>query len=97
RRVTFELGARASAAVGPVDPAIAAGLEAAAARHGIATMPLGSPASHDSAAFAAAGVPIAMLFVRNEHGSHNPLEAMEIDDFLAACTILADWVAREVA
>lgn len=97
RHVTFELGARASAAVGPVDPAIAAGLEAAAARHGIATMPLGSPASHDSAAFAAAGVPIAMLFVRNEHGSHNPLEAMEIDDFLAACTILADWVAREVA
>lgn len=97
RRVTFELGARASAAVGPVDPAIVSGLEAAAARQGIATMPLGSPASHDSAAFAAAGVPIAMLFVRNEHGSHNPQEAMEIDDFLAACTILADWVAREVA
>lgn len=97
RRVTFELGARASAAVGAVDPVIVAGLEAAAARQGIATMPLGSPASHDSAAFAAAGVPIAMLFVRNEHGSHNPLEAMEIDDFLAACTVLADWVAREVA
>lgn len=97
RRVTFELGARASAAVGPVDPAIVSGLEEAAARQRIATMPLGSPASHDSAAFAAAGVPIAMLFVRNEHGSHNPQEAMEIHDFLAACTILADWVAREVA
>ena len=97
RRVSFELGARASAAVGPVDPAIVAGLEAAAERQDIATMPLGSPASHDSAAFAAAGVPIAMLFVRNEHGSHNPQEAMGIDDFLAACTILADWVAREVA
>ena len=97
RRVVFELGARASAAVGLVDPGIVAGLEAAAGRQGIATMPLGSPASHDSAAFAAAGVPIAMLFVRNEHGSHNPHEAMEIDDFLAACTILADWVVREVA
>ena len=97
RRVSFELGTRASAAVGSVDPAIVAGLEAAAARQGIATMPLGSPASHDAAAFAAAGVPIAMLFVRNEHGSHNPLEAMEVDDFLAACTILADWVVREVA
>ncbi len=97
RRVRFDLGRRASAAVGPVDPVIAAGLEAAAARQGIATMPLGSPASHDAAAFAAAGVPVAMLFVRNEHGSHNPQEAMEIDDFLAACTILADWVVREVA
>ncbi|MBN9458960.1 MAG: Zn-dependent hydrolase [Bosea sp.] len=97
RRVAFKLGTRASAAVGPVDPTIVAGLEASAARQGIPTMPLGSPASHDSAAFAAAGVPVAMLFVRNEHGSHNPQEAMEIDDFLAACTILADWVARDVA
>jgi N-carbamoyl-L-amino-acid hydrolase len=97
RRVRFDLGARASAAVGPVDSGIVAGLEASAERQNIATMPLGSPASHDSAAFAAAGVPIAMLFVRNEHGSHNPDEAMEIDDFLAACTILADWVVREVA
>jgi N-carbamoyl-L-amino-acid hydrolase len=96
RRVTFELGARASAAVGPVDPAIADALDAAATRHGIPTMRLGSPASHDSAAFAESGVPIAMLFVRNEHGSHNPMEAMEIDDFLAACTVLADWVAAEV-
>jgi N-carbamoyl-L-amino-acid hydrolase len=60
-------------------------------------MRLGSPASHDSAAFAAAGVPIAMLFVRNEHGSHNPAEAMEMDDFLAACAVLADWVTNEVA
>lgn len=96
RRVTFELGTRASAAVGPVDPGIADALETAAQRHSIPTMRLGSPASHDSAAFAAAGVPIAMLFVRNEHGSHNPLEAMEIDDFLDACTLLADWVIGEV-
>lgn len=97
RRVRFELGARASAAVGPVDPGIAAALAAGAQRLGIPAMPLGSPASHDAAAFAAAGVPVAMLFVRNEHGSHNPREAMEIDDFLAACTVLADWVANEVA
>jgi N-carbamoyl-L-amino-acid hydrolase len=97
RGVSFDLGARASAAVGPVEASIVAGFEASAARLGIATMLLGSPASHDAAAFAAAGVPIAMLFVRNEHGSHNPDEAMEIDDFLAACAILADWVAREVA
>jgi N-carbamoyl-L-amino-acid hydrolase len=97
RRVTFELGARASAPVGFVDPAIAAGMDEAANRLGIATMPLGSPASHDSAAFAAAGVPTAMLFVRNRNGSHNPDEAMEIDDFLDACAILTAWLAGEVA
>ena len=96
RRVTFELGPRAAAPVGPVDPAIAAAMQEAADRLGIRTMPLGSPASHDAAAFAAAGIPTAMLFVRNEHGSHNPDESMEIDDFLDACAILATWVAEAV-
>lgn len=96
RNVTFELGQRASAAVGPVDAGIQAALTDGANRLGIPAMPLGSPASHDAAAFAAAGVPVAMLFVRNEHGSHNPKEAMEIDDFMAAATVLALWVAQAV-
>jgi N-carbamoyl-L-amino-acid hydrolase len=94
RNVTFELGQRASAAVGPVDAGIRAALAQGAETLGIRAMPLGSPASHDSAAFAAAGVPVAMLFVRNEHGSHNPKEAMEIDDFMAAATVLTQWVAE---
>jgi N-carbamoyl-L-amino-acid hydrolase len=94
RGVTFELGPRASAAVGPIDPEIATGLTHAATTLGIPCLPLGSPASHDSAAFAAAGVPVAMLFVRNEHGSHNPMEHMAIPDFLDACAVLALWVAQ---
>ena len=96
RNVRFELGPRASAAVGPVDPAIAARLLTLAGEHKISATCLGSPASHDAAAFAAAGVPMCMIFVRNENGSHNPDEAMEIDDFLEACTILASWVAEHV-
>jgi len=94
RKVTFELGERASAAVGKVDPDITGAMTKAAERLGIRSMPLGSPASHDAAAFAAAGVPTAMLFVRNEHGSHNPKEHMEIDDFLDACAVLLHWVAQ---
>jgi N-carbamoyl-L-amino-acid hydrolase len=58
---------------------------------------MGSPASHDAAAFAAAGVPVGMIFVRNENGSHNPHEAMEIDDFLDACAVLTSWVADQAA
>jgi beta-ureidopropionase / N-carbamoyl-L-amino-acid hydrolase len=96
RNVSFDLGRRASAAVGVVDPGIATQLQEAAQDLGIRTTKLGSPASHDSAAFAAAGVPTAMLFVRNDHGSHNPLEHMEIDDFLDACMVLARWVADRV-
>lgn len=95
RRVTFELGARAEAGVGEVAPAVFKGLETAAAALGIPTMPLGSPASHDAAAFAKAGVPMGMLFVRNENGSHNPDEAMAIDDFMQAVAILACWLVAQ--
>ena len=41
-----------------------------------------SGAGHDAALFANAGIPSGMLFVRNQNGSHNPHEAMEIDDFM---------------
>ncbi|MBN8898455.1 MAG: M20/M25/M40 family metallo-hydrolase, partial [Rhodospirillales bacterium] len=63
----------------------------------IPVIELGSPASHDAAAFAASGVPVGMLFVRNENGSHNPREAMSIDDFLAGTAILTHWLAEAVA
>ena len=50
--------------------------------------PIPSGAGHDAAVFANAGVPSAMIFVRNEHGSHNPHEAMEIDDFIHGVDVL---------
>ncbi len=93
RGVRFHLGPRASAAIGPVDPAIRAGLTRAAAALDIPTLNLGSPASHDAAAFAAAGVPMGMIFVRNENGSHNPREAMTIDDFLAGTAVMTQFLA----
>ena len=93
RRVRFHLGAKARAAVGHVDPTIRAALLEGAADLGIPTLDLGSPASHDAAAFAAAGVPMGMLFVRNANGSHNPHEAMTIDDFLAGTSIMTWWLA----
>lgn len=95
RGVTVALGPRAEAGVGTVSPRIHDGLAAAAEALGIATRPLGSPASHDAAAFAKAGVPMAMLFVRNANGSHNPDEAMAIDDLLDAAAILTAWLVAE--
>jgi beta-ureidopropionase / N-carbamoyl-L-amino-acid hydrolase len=93
RGVHFHRGAKARAAVGPVDTTIRAALERGATELGIPTLPLGSPASHDAAAFAAAGVPMGMIFVRNENGSHNPREAMTIDDFLAGTSLLTWYLA----
>ena len=89
----FELGNTARAAVGEMAPAICDGFEAIARGLAIPVRRLGSPASHDSAAFAAAGVPTAMIFVRNANGSHNPAEAMMIDDFLQATAIMTAWFA----
>jgi N-carbamoyl-L-amino-acid hydrolase len=97
RGVRFHRGEKPGAAVGVVDPAIAASLSAQAAAMGIATMRLGSPASHDAAAFAACGVPMGMIFVRNENGSHNPHEAMTTDDFLAGTAVMAGWLAETVS
>ncbi|HEY0182391.1 MAG TPA: hydantoinase/carbamoylase family amidase [Rhodopila sp.] len=96
RGVRFHLGKTARAAVGLVDPVIRAGLETAAGTQGIPVLHIGSPASHDAAAFGAAGVPMGMVFVRNENGSHNPLEAMTIEDFLEGTMILTQWIATNV-
>ena len=40
-----------------------------------------SGAGHDAAVFAKVGIPSAMIFVRNENGSHNADEAMSLEDF----------------
>ena len=49
---------------------------------------------HDTSAFVQAGVPAGMLFVRNQNGSHNPDEAMRMEDFSAACAVVQRWAAE---
>jgi N-carbamoyl-L-amino-acid hydrolase len=97
RGVRFQRGLKARAAVGPVDPQITSILEQCASELGIPVLRLGSPASHDAAAFAAAGVATGMVFIRNENGSHNPREAMTIDDFMAGATLLTQFLQRRYA
>lgn len=53
----------------------------------IRIMPSG--AGHDAATYAQAGVPSTMLFIRNENGSHNPDERMDMADFDQALAVLA--------
>ena len=96
RGVTFHRGVKTGAKIGRVDPDIASAMAAGAGALGIPVLEIASPASHDGAAFAAEGVKIAMLFVRNENGSHNPREAMELQDFMAACKVLTLWLAENL-
>lgn len=60
----------------------------ACAHLGIPHEVMPSGAGHDAAMFQAAGIPSGMIFVRNTHGSHNPDEAMDLDDFLLGCEVL---------
>lgn len=93
RGVRFDLGAMTRAAPGVMDPDLVAVYRQAAAEMGVRAMDIPSGASHDSAAFADAGAPTAMLFIRNEHGSHNPDEAMDIPDFIEATKLLGAALA----
>jgi N-carbamoyl-L-amino-acid hydrolase len=94
RGVSIVLGERSAAAPGLMNPGIIAGLTEAAARCGVAAPPLNSPGSHDANNFAVSGVPTGMLLVRNQNGSHNPHEAMDTPDLMAAVEVLARAIAE---
>ena len=95
RNVKIILGERSSAAPGLMDPGLMKGLAEAALASGIAATQLHSPGTHDANNFAAAGVRTGMLLVRNQNGSHNPHEAMETDDLMAAIAVLTQYLAGE--
>jgi beta-ureidopropionase / N-carbamoyl-L-amino-acid hydrolase len=95
--VQFELGVATRAAIGTVTPSILASFEVGASELRIPTRLIASGASHDAAAFAHAGIPMGMLFVRNANGSHNPFEKMEIADLLQAARLLTWWLVKNYA
>lgn len=65
---------------------------------GISAPVLGTGAGHDAGILATAGIPSAMLFVRNPTGvSHSPEEHAERDDCLAGVAALADCIAELTA
>lgn len=88
RGVSFKLDRRLESASATMDAGWVTRLKAAARGLGLPDEEIPSGAGHDAAVFANAGIPSAMIFVRNEHGSHNPREAMEIDDFLAGIAVM---------
>jgi beta-ureidopropionase / N-carbamoyl-L-amino-acid hydrolase len=76
-RVSFDLGAATDSPPAVMDVRLRQKLMS------LLEQPLEMPsgAGHDAAVFAKVGIPSAMILVRNDHGSHNPDEAMTIEDF----------------
>lgn len=93
RGVRFEFDPPIVSEPAVLDAALVRRLARAADAAGLDYMRLPSGAGHDAALFANAGVPAGMIFVRNQNGSHNPLEAMRPDDFMAGCELLWRLVA----
>jgi N-carbamoyl-L-amino-acid hydrolase len=96
RGVRFAFDRRLDTAPARMNEALAERLRRGLRDMGLPDEPIPSGAGHDAAVFAQAGVPSGMIFVRNEHGSHNPKETMEMDDFLLGAGLLTRTL-REIA
>lgn len=94
RGVVVELGPETRTTPTVMDAGVQAGLVRAADALGIAHRSMASGGGHDTSAFVQAGVPAGMLFVRNQNGSHNPDEAMRMEDFAQACAVVTRWAAE---
>ena len=92
RGVEFRVDRRLESAPAVMDADWIARLKAAARALGLPDEDIPSGAGHDAAVFANAGIPSAMIFVRNQNGSHNPHEAMAIGDFLAGIAVMRDAI-----
>lgn len=91
RGVKVEFDAQLITKPSGVDAQLSATLEQSAQIEGIPCLKLASGAGHDSAVLGNNGIPVAMIFVANQLGSHNPHEAMKIKDFMQGTDIL--WAA----
>lgn len=95
--VTFDLGPTSGSREGIMDDRLCKSLRAFAGEMDIRMREMPSGAGHDAAIFADTGIASAMLFVRNAHGSHNPDEAMDLQDFGTGARLLGRLMAQEAS
>lgn len=90
RGVSFVFSPQISTPPAQMDALWSEKLRCAAEKKGHKLESMASGAGHDAAVFANSGIPAAMIFIRNENGSHNPDEAMDTDDFLMGVQLMLD-------
>ena len=96
RGVEFSFDRRLESAPATMDSDWVRRLRKSAQALGLPDEEIPSGAGHDAAVFANAGIPSAMVFVRNENGSHNPKEAMNLDDFVAGIAVMRAGIEEAV-
>ena len=92
RGVKFEFDDLIKSSPAELDQGIIKKLLDAGESLGFERASLPSGAGHDAAVFANVGIKTGMIFVRNDKGSHNPYEAMDIKDFMAGLSILKKFI-----
>lgn len=97
RKVSFELDEEMHTSPALCDAQMVEDLSSAMARVDLEPFVMPSGGGHDAAVFANAGIPAAMVFVRNRYGSHNPDEAMEIPDLIAGTDIIFEYLSSVAA
>lgn len=93
RQVRFEFDRRLLSDPATMDEQVCELLSKACTRQGTPFEVIPSGAGHDASLFANAGIPSGMLFIRNQNGSHNPDEAMDMDDFMLGVQALHQTIA----
>jgi N-carbamoyl-L-amino-acid hydrolase len=88
RQVRFEFDRRLLSHPATMDPSLCSLLSKICAGRQYPFELIPSGVGHDASMFANAGIPGGMIFVRNQNGSHNPEEAMDINDFMLGVDVL---------
>ncbi|BBK41657.1 Zn-dependent hydrolase [Allostella vacuolata] len=96
RKVEFVFDRRLDSAPARMDDGLVKRLLALSRRLGLPEETVPSGAGHDAALFANEGVPSAMIFIRNDKGSHNPEERMDMADFLAGADLLHEGLMEAI-
>lgn len=93
RNVRFEPGELTGSTPAVMSKTLQGLMKEAAHRAKVPYKVMASGAGHDTAMFALAGIPSAMIFIRNENGSHNPHEALDMEDFDKAIAVLVHMLS----
>lgn len=94
RKVRFDFDQEIQTPPALCDESIITGFKNAMEGINLEPFVMPSGGGHDASVFANAGIPTGMIFVRNRNGSHNPNEAMEVDDFMAGTNIIFEYLMR---
>ncbi|WP_446469590.1 hydantoinase/carbamoylase family amidase [Xenorhabdus stockiae] len=96
RGVKFIFDSPVFTAPATLDDTVLAAIKRSCHSLSVKHLELASGAGHDSANFANQGIPTGMLFVRNQNGSHNPHEAMNMDDFMQGIRVIKQTIENWV-